>query len=444
MRDGPPGRLGRVSVPDSDSSETESDEDAEIRPLRHALAPAGIRARPMGANARAGVMFPTAPGEEAVVLSLSEEIPPDAHEGLQELLVLASGAEIAEPYEQLWSIVVDEPFPAHHVDSFPSFIHALNGSSYSSTPVTAHDWSALLRELIDRDHSILLRAAEASNRRIRGGRSSGPLRPRSPLDVHAWSRRHGAGPADADAAAGTDDSPLREGIWRTSFVEHLDDGTARDVEVDLDAFPGTGESFSFADFAQQRRAERREGAGVGGDDDEDVLPASRRLEEFLATVPRIAAPASAASNTPAITMTSASTPATSAAQTPPASASGNNACPARAPVAAAPRTSASIAEAHFRSHRRVVPLRGPSPSATATGGTGSRLGVDAHDALFADAEGDNGGLRAVVEALQRARTRPGGTRAAWLDAAAARVAGQSGAADLLAAVDMTWPEVGWR
>lgn len=257
-------------------------------------------------------------------------------------------------HEELWSMLVDDPFPAEARSSYFGFRMALNSTpTFATVPVRAPSLSDLLDELADRDLAFPIRlsnllAARNGNDALRDTGSP------------------------AVAMSGVDAAPA-EGIWRASFVEHFDDGTTREVPVSLGAIgagsaagPSSGHTdgpFDFAAFAERRRAERRphaSGSAVG-----DAMS--------------LDSPANASSSsgeTPVVTVTHASTPATSAAHSPapPSSeatatvgvatlAAAAEVCPpARPPQdrAAPPApTSASLAEAHFRSQRAIAPL--PSP-----------------------------------------------------------------------------------
>ncbi|GAA5984416.1 hypothetical protein JCM11641_000129 [Rhodosporidiobolus odoratus] len=282
-------------------------------------------------------------------------------------------------FEELWSILLlDEPFPADSVTTFSSFLERLNSSSYSSTPLRADDIPSLITELTGRDPAIPFRARNALRRRADEARTGGS----------------------------SEASHLREGIWHASFVEHLGDARERETPLDLSsAGNGTPAAFDFAEFARQRRAERRrrqEGA---------VPPVvhTTGLDAVVGDSPQDR------SGTPTITVTDASTPATSFALSPAGGACPSptqvlTSTPVSAPAPAAiPRTTAAIIEAHSREQRRIARLPSPAAapaSSTATFLRDSDAPASAAASTGAEDEADgpaNASLRAVVDALQRAR-----------------------------------------
>ncbi|BGP13289.1 hypothetical protein JCM10213_004941 [Rhodosporidiobolus nylandii] len=290
----------------------------------------------------------------------------------------ASSISIAAPsfpdqptFEELWGILCDDPFPSPSVTSFSSFLDCLNASLYSTSPLTSADMHGLLLELTRRDPALPVRVRNAVHRR----------------------------------GAGTNDvSPLREGIWHASFVEHLDDGTERALPVDAGGAGRSGgeaAAVSFADFARRRRAERRLREEEGG-----AAPGAGGSSNGAMDVEE-------EPGTPTITVTdAASTPATSAALSP--AASGTDCPPALQAVASAaalpplppPRTSAAIAEAAFREQRRIARL--PSPGAS---GASSPAPRQATTAASRPEPEQNPSLQAVVYALEQARRRTGGSTA---------------------------------
>ncbi|BGP37159.1 hypothetical protein JCM10450v2_001065 [Rhodotorula kratochvilovae] len=397
----------------SDSESSESDADI-VRPFaRRRALPRPVGVPDDGSWSRWGAPWPSATEPTAAEQRLSDDLFGSA-DGPSISQVLAnldtSGGRTAlsmlnmPTFEELWGILVDDPFPSARITSFPSFLAELNASSFSVATFTSHDLPTLLYDLTQRDPALPIRVANTVRARSRSTAATrthraSPLRQTTLLERAVWGRRQRGldvmQDAREDAAAAwreeeEDDSPLREGIWRAAFVEHLPDGTARDVPVDLGALPASagdaGEDVDFVEFARERRALRR--ATVDG----LVARRDQRAAELRALEMEVDdAPAAggSAGTTPAIMLTMASTPATSVAHSPPPASA---ACPAPAPApapSAAPRTSASIAEAHFRAQRPVVPLRA-SPS---------------HADALAPVDGVNPGMRAVVEALQRARNR---------------------------------------
>ncbi|GAA5902533.1 hypothetical protein JCM8208_006914 [Rhodotorula glutinis] len=340
------------------------------------------------------------------------------------------------PFEQLWNLLLTLPFPPH-ANNLEAFVAALNDTPWHDAPIAAADLFDLLRCVIRCDPGVLSRADEASRARIRG------LRPvvvgqRSSRQQHSsWLMQPGtySGFAPSNIRPGTmlsfgaggpprpapDVDSRRDGIWRTTFVEHIGDGPARDVEVDLDADAGASDAFSFVDFAQQRRAERRSDAVEA-----DAPAPGRNVAALRAAAAERARSgrASAAGAVPALAVTSATTPETSRAHSPPATSSSSTAeatCPA---PEAGHRTSAAIAEAHARSQRRVVPLRSGASSDADLIPAGSSAAAAPSAALVEEAGESLGNMRAVVEALHRARSRR--VRSTAPEAAAAAAAGGAG------------------
>ncbi|GAA5850996.1 hypothetical protein JCM8547_009151 [Rhodosporidiobolus lusitaniae] len=308
-------------------------------------------------------------------------------------------------YEELWFILSDDAFPQELVlhPSFAVFRSRLNAIINSSTPLSARDFPSLIAELSLRDPALPIHIRNSIARRPRTGRSSAP----------STSARRSPAPA-----AG-------EGIWRTSFIEHLeesnpgglnvvmsDDGTSMTITGSGSSRAGgAGEAgerplrSSFSDFSRQRRAlwREREGEGAGSSQ-------AASVNAMDVDAPAAATSGSAleeGAGTPTITVTDASTPATSFGPSPPACAES----PSAAPLPPRPPTSASIAEAHARFQRSIAPLpstisssssSAPAPSAPEPIAPTSRARMEPRSAV---ARGGNEGLRAVVDALSRARER---------------------------------------
>ncbi|GAA5846594.1 hypothetical protein JCM9279_006755 [Rhodotorula babjevae] len=403
----------------ADQSDTESDDELSFG---RALEPMGIRVR-LATDTRAAA--PAVERDEVPMSSIPSPPPgdrrlavPDRTDGteytLYNQLHAIRGAPMrgVVPFEQLWNLLLaNQPFPPN-ANTVDSFIAALNASSWHDTPIAAPDLFALLREIIRCDPDVLSRADEASRARTRASRPPASPQQRSSRQHFGWLTQpsaHSFGPrsirplnsnpysfrAPAAGRPAPEDESRRDGIWRTTFVEHIGDGQARDVEVDFDAGESAAEAFSFAAFAQQRRAERRQDAPEVG-----ARAAAVEAERSMS---------SAAGEAPQVAVTSASTPETSQARSPPAApTAGEAACPA---PAAARRTSAAIAEAHARSQRRVVPLRSGAssdadlalavPSAAVPAVPAAPASVEPLGAELSGGES----MRAVVEALHRARSR---------------------------------------
>lgn len=281
-------------------------------------------------------------------------------------------------HQELWSMLVDDPFPPGGEASFFGFRMALNSTqAFAAAPVRAPSLRDLLDELTDRDLAFPIRL---SNLLAARNGNNDPARLRT-----------GAGSSTGSSGSG-DEAPA-EGIWRASFVEHLDDGTTREVPISLGTIGeapsnSTGSSTdgpAFAAFAERRRAERRARARGGG-------PADLDSDAMNVDSPAGASP-STSGETPIVTVSQASTPATSAAHSPAPSTSASASASASLGAAlaelcpppvqqqrptAAP-TSASLAEAHFRSQRAIAPLpshRGPSSSPSWTDPAGAALVAD--------------------------------------------------------------------
>ncbi|KPV76809.1 uncharacterized protein RHOBADRAFT_51800 [Rhodotorula graminis WP1] len=353
------------------------------------------------------------------------------------------------PFEQLWNLLLTLPFPSH-VDNLEAFVAALNDSPWHDAPIAAADLFDLLRAIIRCDPGVLSRADEASRARTRTSRP--PAEQRSSRQQHSsWLVQPGArgfAPRSIRPAYSFGSGPgrpaphvenRRDGIWRTTFVEHIGDGQSRDVEVDMDA--GQGASEAFVDFAQHRRAERRSDA-VEAADAPAPGPHVAAVRDAAAERARSRTRATAA--LPELAVTSASTSETSRAHSPPAvAAAGEASCPA---PATARRTSASIAEAHARSQRRVVPLRGGASSDADLGVAAPSAAAElepADGALVEQVGEPSGNMRAVVEALHRARSRrvrSTAPEAAHGEAAAAATAtgGAGEPDDSLVLVPMGW------
>lgn len=263
-------------------------------------------------------------------------------------------------WEELWSILADEPYPAADINSFSEFRSALSSTSQFSSfsPLTASTMSELLEELCERDLTFPIRLSNVR---------SAPRADPSPLSAPLGSSSLSFSALGPTAPA----EPAAEGIWRASFVEHLDEGTTREIPIGSGPIPAppaltprAGSELAmphtFEAFAERRRAERRAHGGIPPLAAADVQSAVAGATEAM----RIDSPAaaSATSGEPGLDTNAATTPATSAAQSPPAAASSSRSqlgaelsdlCPRSAPP---PPTSASLAEAHFRSQRAIAPL----------------------------------------------------------------------------------------
>ena len=290
-------------------------------------------------------------------------------------------------HQELWSMLVDDPFPPGGEASFFGFRMALNSTqAFAAAPVRAPSLRDLLDELADRDLAFPIRL---SNLLAARNGNNDPARLRT-----------GAGSSTGSSGSG-DEAPA-EGIWRASFVEHLDDGTTREVPISLGTIgnvaaappranmgSSTTDGPTFAAFAERRRAERRARARGGG-------PAADVDSDAMNVDSPAGASSSTSGETPIVTVSQASTPATSAAHSPAPSMSASAStrlgaalaelCPPPArqqqqqqqrPTAAP--TSASLAEAHFRSQRAIAPLpshRGPSSTPSWTDPAGAALVAD--------------------------------------------------------------------
>ncbi|GAA6048092.1 hypothetical protein JCM3770_000187 [Rhodotorula araucariae] len=384
----------------TDSESSESDRDI-ARPLRRTLQrPVGVRND--DAWALLPALWPPALEPSAAEQQLSDDLfgmadGPSISQVLPNLESSGGHNVLITPdlptFEELWSILLDDPFPSARITSFPSFLAELNSSSFSTATFVSPDLQTLIYDLTQRDPALPIRIFNTMRNRARGTHRAS-MRQTSLLDRPTWIRRRreerldetlaaaAAEETTAAAEVAEEDSRLREGIWRTSFVEHLPGGTSRAVAIGFDA-PNEGDNFT--EFARLRREERRHTM------DELIARRLRGAEEARARATAVGAAETASADTPApaITVTTASTPAASTAHSPPAAPA--TACP----PSAAPRTSASIAEAHFRAQRPVVPLRAlPLPSA---GGDTRSAEPAADDASAA--------LRAVAETLQGVRQR---------------------------------------
>ncbi|GAA5831266.1 hypothetical protein JCM11251_007813 [Rhodosporidiobolus azoricus] len=347
-------------------------------------------------------------------------------------------------FEELWNILLDDPFPSSSVTTFASFLSQLNASSFSPSPLISNTMPALLRELSRRDPAIPIRVRNAIRRRGNpsgSGSGSGtslpsfreflqqdpPSEGMNAYEQQELARLRRELNSSFDRFNGTANriniEHGGEGIWHTSFVEHLEDGSEREVPVDLDDEVEVRPALTFVEHARRRRAERRQREEEGATASPQALSStlgSMDVDSLLA-----------ATATPSITVTSASTPATSAAASPPSS---STACPPSSSSASSsapphppppPRTSASIAEDHFRRQRRIARLPSPSPALPASSpvAVSSSPDVAARDASRIESEaGRNPSLRAVVDALSRSRAQR---------LRAARANGDTGGADVL-------------
>ncbi|GJN87888.1 hypothetical protein Rhopal_000843-T1 [Rhodotorula paludigena] len=356
---------------------------------------------------------------------------------------LPSTSAVGEPtFEELWNILLEEPFPSDTITSFPSFLSALNASSFSTTTLNCTDMRGLLSLLSDRDPAFSIRLTNALRNRSRSPHrvmmtASGPPTSSSLLSLRGWGGRHasredeGEGEGEGEGGdTGTDVSPLREGIWRASFIEHLNDGTPRETDVSFgdDGLPSAGDgsagaelhaaqASTFSEFARRVRNDRRRRL---------VQPADEQGEPGASPVGMdVDSPAATAAgeSTPAITVTDASTPATSAGQSPPAttSLSADGCLPStsgpRRHQHPTPRSSASIAEAAFRAQRPIARLRSTSP----------HLAPSTDSGVVTTGERSDASLGAVVEALNRARERRGGFEVRVRSAETSRRAVEAGA-----------------
>lgn len=297
----------------------------------------------------------------------------------------SSSAPLLPTFAELWSILTDEPFPSSSITSYSSFLDALNRcasvTSATSTPLTAPGMGELLEELAQRDLAFPIRLTNLLQQRESArSRADGEIGAGSGGSGGHWAAvMASVGVEDASTTEATharllegeargDTSSFLEGIWRAGFIEHIDDGG---VPAGTDEGGDEASAATFADFTGRRRAERRRRDEAGG----------------------TSSPAGS-SSTPAITVTDASsapTPATTAAHSPPSSSAAADCPPAR-------QTSASIAEAAFRSQRLIAPL--PSTSSS----TPRAVSQDQAHEREEMSEGQ-ASLQAVFEALQRARER---------------------------------------
>ncbi|BGP00868.1 Proteophosphoglycan ppg4 [Rhodotorula toruloides ATCC 204091] len=291
----------------------------------------------------------------------------------------SSSAPLLPTFAELWSILTDEPFPSSSITSYSSFLTALNRcpsvTSATSTPLTAPGMRELLEELAQRDLAFPIRLTNLLQQREAARRAGGESGAGSDGSIGLWDAVIASASSTTEerharlleGEARGDTSSFLEGIWRAGFIEHIDDGG---VPAPTDEGGDDATASTFADFTGRRRAERRRRDEAGG----------------------TASPAGS-SSTPAITVTDASsapTPATTAAHSPPPS-SATDCPPAR-------QTSASIAEAAFRSQRLIAPL--PSSSSS----TPRAVSQDQEHERDEMSEGQ-ASLQAVFAALQRARER---------------------------------------
>ncbi|GAA5822979.1 hypothetical protein JCM10212_006526 [Sporobolomyces blumeae] len=265
-------------------------------------------------------------------------------------------------FEELWQVLLDDPFPSASVDSFPSFLDRLNSTSLFNTPLRSPDMNALLADLTVRDPVVPIRVRNAVRNRRHGPRGSPPTSTDDQsASAGSAAQRQEQYRTEMDRAnrgfealqgVESGEHPLREGIWRTSFVEHLEDD-----DVDVERERGSGENHDgrggdrFVDFTRRRRAATRE----------------RESEGLGPREPRAAPPP------PVVTITSASTPATSLGSPVEPSAVSTSCPPAPlAPPSAAPTnrplTSAEIARALLRAQRTIAPLP-PHPASSSSSST---------------------------------------------------------------------------
>ncbi|GAA6009850.1 hypothetical protein JCM11491_000838 [Sporobolomyces phaffii] len=244
-------------------------------------------------------------------------------------------------YQELWSVVTDgeEPFPSESVTSFDSFLNRLNSTaavanlSSSSPTLNATDMMGLLDELTLRDVSIPIRVRNTIARR-RSNRSS-----------NGGSRRRPTNGRDGRVTANHDVSPLFEGMWRVPTAQG--DSATGEGETGAGASRIAGSTFS--EFARRRRAltrEREEAGAVaiadaaGGGGSSAMTVDSSTTSSTAQQTPQVSTPATALSS-----------PATSHAASPVASA-----CPAPVELPPRPLTSADRAIAAMRQQREIAPL----------------------------------------------------------------------------------------
>lgn len=177
-----------------------------------------------------------------------------------DVLALPSRYRFTDPlptYEELWDVLLDDPFPRSEVFTFVDLLRVINSSSYSSTPLVAVDLRGLINELNERDPTIMIRVRNVVTRRQRsrvvqrdlafplvattgGGEEGSVARSAARMAAHeaAARRRNGraAGGAVEDGAGGGAmgvGADEREGIWRSAFTESFE---PRDVTADLSAY----------------------------------------------------------------------------------------------------------------------------------------------------------------------------------------------------------------
>ncbi|GAA5896962.1 hypothetical protein JCM6882_007317 [Rhodosporidiobolus microsporus] len=445
------GQLITFSDSDSDSS------DGLTMPIRSRLRPVGIRARgDDGASPSLqlrqqqidelfGYTDPL-PSFSQVLSDFSSSTP-SASQSASTVTVSSHSASDLPTFEELWHILLDEPFPSGTVTSFASFLARLNASSFSPTPLVSTTMPALLRELARRDPAIPIRVRNAIIRRSNAPNGSGnglgsgsgtslpsfreflQQNPSGDMNPHevaelARLRRELLAQDGGSGGEGSNAAAAEEGIWHASFVEHLEDGSVRETPLEFggeSSGSAAAPALSFSEHARRRRAERRQR------EEEGANPPDSAASTSTAGAAMDVDSSTTGAATPSITITNASTPATSLAPSPPAGASGGSICPSPSTASSSsstsasipapprpPRTSASIAEDHFRRQRPIARLPSPASRSSSASGSGAGMGAGVYDALsgpssvFEDVgpnAGGNQSLRAVVDALSRSRAR---------------------------------------
>ncbi|POY70837.1 hypothetical protein BMF94_6250 [Rhodotorula taiwanensis] len=314
-------------------------------------------------------------GEPMSATAVLERMPTPAAGQFQ--IVHREGESDLPTYEELWNTLVDEPFPRTEVSSYFNFRIALNSTAqFAASPIRAPGLHELLEELAERDLAFPIRLLNIRAQRARHAAAS--------------ARQVGEPAAQGEDAEVVPHAP--EGIWRASFVEHLEDGSTRDVPVSLGTIGSHRRADAveapdaFSAFAERRRAERRARSGGPGDRPGFSVGGSHLTSTSVGSP--AAATTSSNSGTPIVTVSNATTPATSAGQSPQASSSSadlraelSELCPQSArsrsspplPPPRAAETSASLAEAHFREQRAIAPLPSHRPTPEPEGTEASRV-----------------------------------------------------------------------
>lgn len=286
--------------------------------------------------------------------------------------------------QELWSILLDDPYPTALITSYPSFLDRLNATFLPTIPLIAPDLTSLVSELTRRDPAFPIHIRNLIHRREGGAGVDVASEPATTVSRSHDRFDYAAFRRERQSAGARQNEEAREGIWRV--VEHLDQP---DVAGRTAAEQGESEAqLTFSEFARRRRAERRETDTEGGDAPPVLAYAGAGRMDVDAP------------DTPTITVTDASTPATSHAASPTNCPSP----PATSHVAPPPlpRTSASVAEAHFRAQRPVAPL--PSATSSASAAVRSSPAAGARELTV---RGSGNDLREVVETIQRVRAMRG-------------------------------------